>query len=84
MARAVSEGKLDQAAIERIIAPIETTDASGESRLKPQATDDEIRQVLKLAQKEADEAGIPNEPFQFDVADAFDRAVDEVLGGSPP
>lgn len=48
-------------------------------KIKQKMTDDEVRAFLAKAQEAADDAQIPNEPFDIDIADEFDKAIDAAL-----
>lgn len=75
-ARGVSEGS------------ISTTDlqesASGAKNQKP--SDDDIRAIIAECKTKADNAGIPEEPHEIDVAGSVDRAIERALkeGASAP
>lgn len=42
--------------------------------------DDDLRRLISKVKAEADEAEIPNEPFEIDIAAEFIKAIDEALG----
>jgi hypothetical protein len=46
---------------------------------EPQVTDEEVRQMLVRLKKLADDAEIPDEPFQIDVGDEVKKVVDKAL-----
>ncbi len=73
------EQKIDPKVIDKVTQPISTTDASGHSQLKAKPTADELRQFLALTKDQADQANIPDEPFEVDVVEQFDQAVDKAL-----
>ena len=79
LARGLYEEKIDTNKIDHVIAPISTRNAQGERQLKQNPTEQELREFLSRAEAEADDANIPNERFQVDLAAAFDQAVQEAL-----
>ncbi|MCI0359271.1 MAG: hypothetical protein L0211_12400 [Planctomycetaceae bacterium] len=48
-----------------------------------QLTDEEVRKMLADLKKLADDAGIPDEPFEIDIGDEVKKLVDEMLAGKP-
>ena len=67
--------------LQEVMAPIAITTPDGKMTPKDNPTDDEVRQFLAAAKQKADEAGIPDEPFELDIAAEFDKAVDQALAG---
>lgn len=51
---------------------------SGE-RLKERLTDDELKAFLEKAKEKADTASVPDEPFEVNIADELEKAIDKVL-----
>lgn len=51
---------------------------SGE-RLKERLTDDELKAFLEKAKEKADAASVPDEPFEVNIADELEKAIDKVL-----
>jgi len=82
-ARGLYEKKIDTDRIEHVITPISTQDAQGDRQLKQNPTADELREFLARAQASADNADVSDEPFEVDLAAAFDRAVADALDESP-
>ncbi|MFW6058817.1 MAG: hypothetical protein ACODAQ_01465 [Phycisphaeraceae bacterium] len=78
-ARGLHEEEIDPQVIDHVTDPIATTDAQGNRQLKEHPTDDELRTFLARAREEADNADVPDEPFEVDLADEFDRAVERAL-----
>jgi hypothetical protein len=78
-ARGVYEQKIDQQQIESAIDPISTKDAQGNRQLKDRVTTQELRAVLTELKRLADEAQVPDEPFQVDIGGEFKKAVDRAL-----
>ena len=80
-ARGVYEEKIPRDDIDKVTAPISEKNAQGEQELKDDPTADELRSMLKLAKERADKANVPDEPFEVNVADELDRAIDAGLAG---
>lgn len=51
---------------------------SGE-RLKERLTDDELKAFLEKAKEKADAANVPDEPFEVNIADEIEKAIDKAL-----
>ena len=51
----------------------------GGERLKEQLTDDELKAFLEKAKEKADAASVPDEPFEVNIADELEKAIDKVL-----
>ncbi len=47
--------------------------------LNQQLTDDELKAFLEKAKAKADAASIPDEPFEVNIADELEKAIDKVL-----
>jgi len=48
-----------------------------------QLTDEEVRKLLADLKELADDANIPDEPFEIDIGDEVKKLVDDVLAGKP-
>jgi len=48
-----------------------------------QLTDEQVQKLLADLKKLADDANIPDEPFEIDIGDEVKKLVDEVLAGKP-
>lgn len=81
-AQGMADGSLQWSDAETVLAPIMTTDANGNKRMKePSAvTDEEIRAVIADAKAKADELGIPEETAEIDLSDELKNAIEESLG----
>lgn len=80
IARGVSEGKIEEVALEEALEPVMESDDDGQSRLKDQVTDEELRTALSRLKDLADGAGIPDEPYEINIAEEVKRIVDKRLG----
>lgn len=78
-ARGIYEGDIPQEATSEVTAPITTVDEYGDEQMKDNPTTEELKEVIELAKAKADEAGVPDEPFEINYADEIDKAIDEGL-----
>lgn len=53
--------------------------ADGSEKLKERLTDAELVAFLAKAKEKADAANVPDEPFEVNIADELDKAIDKVL-----
>lgn len=79
VARGVHEEKISEDKLDPMFRIVSTTDADGNVELKETVTDAELRDFLKLAEKEADNAEIPQEPMQIDLAEELDKAIERAM-----
>lgn len=77
--RGVIDGKIDQQAVDAVMAHIADRRPDGEWQLRNQVSDDELRAALQAAKLRADEAGIPEEPEVVDPSDEVKRIIDEAM-----
>ena len=78
--RAVYEGKLSDETFYNAL-PGDFDDVRLASTDATENTDDELRECLTKLKVIADNAGIPDEPFQIDIGDAVKALVDQALAG---
>ncbi len=83
MARGVYEKKIPSSAMDEVITPISTTGLNGQKKLKETVTTEELKTFLAAAKKKADDAAIPDEAFEVDVAAEIEKAIDKALGQTP-
>jgi hypothetical protein len=79
-ARGVFEKKISQFEIDKAIDRISTPGPNGQKQLKERLTDDELKAFLKDLKTLADDANVPDEPFEVDIGEEFKKAVDKALG----
>ena len=79
LARGIEEDLLGMQVLERVLAPISEQDAEGNWTLKDRVTDAELEEALKRAKLEVDTAKVSDEPYEPNVADAFDQAIEDAL-----
>lgn len=77
--RGAIDDKFTQQEIDAAMRPVADQKGPGEWELRERVTDDELRQFLKIANEQADAAGIPDEIEAVDPSDEFKRIVDEAL-----
>jgi len=79
IARGAFEERIPKQDIQRALRPVSETNAEGEWQLKESVTDQELRDSLAQCRRIADEAGVPEEPFEVDLGKEFKKAVDQAL-----
>ena len=84
VAHGALEGQIATSDIEQALTPIMQTNSNGELELKPNPTEDELRQVLDNAEDLADQAGVPQDVAEVDFAKRVQEAFDEALGTTQP
>ncbi len=78
-ARGVFEKKISQQDLEAVSDQISDVDADGNRQLKESISDEELRTFLADLKQLADDAEIPEEPFEVNIGDEFKKAVDKSL-----
>ncbi len=78
-ARGVVEEKISSTAMDDVLASVATRGQNGQFELKQSATIEEVRTFIAAAKAKADDASIPDEDFQFDVATEVDKVIDRGL-----
>jgi hypothetical protein len=81
VARGVYEKTIPPESLDPALDPIATQDAQGNRQLKDRITDAELRDFLARSKQIADQAQVPEGPFQIDIAEEFKKAVDRALAG---
>jgi len=74
-ARGVHEKKIDKEVIDDVVKPVAELMPNGRWKLKDKPTPMEVDQFLDNAKAKADEAMIPNEPFDLNIADELKKAI---------
>ncbi len=83
-ARGLYEETYPMETLDEILAPVQVVDGSGNKEMKDKPSDDDLRKMLELAKEKADNAEVPDESFEVDVAGEIEKAIDEVLQGAGP
>lgn len=80
------EKKIKGAEIDQVLDMISTRKPGGGREFKPALSPEELAAFLSLAKQKADAAGVPDEPYQVNIADELEKAIDSALGrgGSGP
>ena len=79
LARGVVEEKIEMKALETAAEPLLEIGPDGRKELKSDLSGDEIQQLIDTSTQLADQAEIPDEPFEIDIAAEFDSLVKDVL-----
>jgi len=74
-ARGVHEKKIKKEEIDDVVKPVADLMPNGRWRLKDKPTRMELDQFLENAKAKADDAMIPNEPFDLNIADELRKAI---------
>jgi len=77
--RGAIDEKINQAGIDAAMAHVADPDGNGGWKLRDPLTDDELRAFLVEANKQADDAGIPDQPADIDPSGEIKKIVDEAL-----
>jgi hypothetical protein len=75
--RGIVEGKIDPDKLDLSAVTVKQPD--GKQELKEKITDEELRQLLVTLKKSADDAEIPDEPYQVRIGEEVRKAVDRAL-----
>lgn len=78
--RAAVDGQLVLEDLDPILEPISQRNADGGLEPLQNPTAPQVRLYIEGAQKKADELGIPDEPYDVDVAEQIERLINDTLG----
>ena len=78
-ARGAFEEKISKHELKELMKLISTTSADGQQQIKQQLTDAELNAFLEKAKGTADAAEVPDEPFEVNIADELEKAIDQAL-----
>ena len=78
-ARGAFEKKIPEHELQELVKLISTTSPDGQQQIKEHLTDAELNAFLKKAKDTADVAGVPDEPFEVNIADELEKAIDRAL-----
>ncbi len=77
--RGATDGDIPEAEVDEALSHI--ADRAGDGwHLRESVTDDQLRAFLATAKAKADEAGVAEEPEEFDPSDEVKRIIDEAMG----
>ncbi len=78
--RAAVDGQLVLEDLDPMLEPISQRNADGGLEPLQNPTAPQVRLYIEGAQKKADELGIPDEPYDVDVAEQIERLINDTLG----
>jgi hypothetical protein len=78
--RATIEQGLTFVDLEPILEPISQRDQDGQQTILQNPTAPQLKLYAEEATKKADELGIPNEPYDVDIAEQIERLINDTLG----
>jgi hypothetical protein len=81
--RGLVEETISMDTAERIASPLASTDEGGKPEVKQQVTKEQLRAFIDEMKSAVDQAGVPDEPYQVDLAGRLDRIFEDVLGKTP-
>ena len=82
VARGVYEEQIEQQQLNPTLDYISTEDVEGQRQFNENVSDVDLREMLAACRRLADNAGVPDEPFQVDIGGELKRAVDESVEGA--
>lgn len=82
VARGAYEKSIDDGQLKSLGDFVTTTDGAGQKTLKEVLTTEELREFLAAAGAMADEAEVPDEPFEMKISDELREIVDKILDAS--
>lgn len=82
--RGMIEKKISESELKSVLAPISEPKPNrpDETQLKDKVTDDELRDFINRANALADLKQIDDEPYEINIADEFDKAIDKAMEDS--
>ena len=84
VARGVVEDKIELESLEGLVNEfLDPPGNDGNRQLKKNLTSEEVEEVIATATELADQAEVPDEPFEIDIVEHIDSIIDEVLEPSP-
>lgn len=78
--RAMLDQTMTLADLEPLLEPISQLDQQGDQELLQNPTPPQLRQFIDGATAKADELGVPNEPFEVDIAAQVEDLINSTLG----
>ena len=78
-ARGAFEKKIPEADLNEVMQLLMQKQADGSDQLKRVLTDAELTTFLEKAKQKADKAEVPDEPFNVNIADELEKAIDRAL-----
>lgn len=81
LARGIVEEQLEMSDFESIKDIVLIDQGEGNYRLKEDLSQDDVEKFMGELEKLVDEAGVPDEPYEVDIASELDRIVESARGG---
>lgn len=78
--RGLDERTLTMDDIQPVLDPISQLDDQGNTTVIDNPTNVQLQSFIEAAQQKADEAGVPNEPFEVDIAAEIESLINDTLG----
>jgi hypothetical protein len=78
--RGMIDQKISEEKVDGVLAHVADKKPDGNWEFRQQVSDADLRAALAEAKLQADEAGISEEPPEFDPSDEFKKIIDEALG----
>ena len=78
-ARGVAEGTIELKQLERAADPLLVENPEGGQELKENLTEADIDAFTAACRDLADQAEVPDEPYEVDIVEALERVIDDVL-----
>lgn len=79
LARGAFEKSIPEHDVQEVMQFVMQKQPDGNQQLKERLTDDELKAFLEKAKEKADAANIPDEPFEVNIADELEKAIDKAL-----
>lgn len=78
--RAFIDGQMVLDDLDPLLEPISQRDSDGNLQPIQNPTAPQVRLYIEAAEKKADELGVPNEPYDVDLAEQIERLINDTLG----
>lgn len=79
LARGAFEKKISESDLQQVMDLLMQPQPDGSKQVKQTLTDAELQAFLERAQEKADAASVPDEPFDVNIADELEEAIDRAL-----
>jgi hypothetical protein len=79
LARGAFEKGIPENDVQEVMQLVMQRQPDGSQQLKERLTDAELTAFLEKAKEKADAASVPDEPFEVNIADEIEKAIDKVL-----
>lgn len=79
LARGAFEKSIPENDVQEVMQFVMQRQPDGNQQLKERLTDDELKAFLEKAKEKADAASVPDEPFEVNIADELEKAIDKAL-----